>query len=492
MAAITWRNVTGADDNGALRNLLAASQGVGNAFGGLQQVVNNFEAADRANLERTRADNTDTFLDQLQARYTTPEALQAAIQSGEVDQLRAGYGKNIDRNATRGAAEARLTNLRQAGLSERQFNNQVAQDEANPLMQRAKALALQGDLAGAQALTEQVDPRFQGTAAQGVFDANRSRVGFDQDQTRFQWAGNEEVRKGEQHKSTLATQAAQREASAAASATSRANTALTQLKTQEYKDDRTAQNAVNNIANAYQLENQRQRKAIDEIARQNESMLGKVGKTFDPSKVDSEAGLEAFEALLKTKGLSLDAYTNDTKAHQDAVMALRAAGASPKAIANAMQGTALFDTSTPARIGNDAEATELALRRQKVNEENTIKQLGGLPTYTEDGSSVIQEAAKLGGKGDNSQAITQGIAQYYSSKGTVNKNGERVYLPKEEIIRIAAGRDKQWFNKGLIPGNTWAESIAATLRDAEKKRSGELKEASDLLTKQQRRKGDPK
>lgn len=491
MAAITWRNVTGSDDNGALRNLLAASQGVGNAFGGLQQVVQNFEAADRANLERTRADNTATFLDQLQSRYTTPEALQAAIQSGEVDALRAGFGKVIDRNATRGAAESRLTNLRQAGLAERQFSNQVAQDEANPIMQRAKALALQGDLAGAQALTEQVDPRFQGTAAQGVFDANRSRVGFDQDQTRFQWAGNEEVRKGEQHKSTLATQAAQREASAASSAASRANTALTQLKTQEYKDDRTAQNAVNNIANAYQLENQRQRKAIEDVARQNESIVGKVGSRFDPTKVDP-ANLDAFDALLKTKGLSLDTYTSDTKAHQDAVMALRAAGASPKAIANAMQGTALFDTSTPARIGNDAEAMELKLRRQKVVEENTVKQLGGLPTYTEDGSSVIQEAAKLGGKGDNSQAITQGIAQYYSSKGATNANGERVYLPKEEIIRIAAGRDKQWFNKGLIPGNTWAESIAATLRDAEKKRAKELTEASNLLTRQNLRKGDPK
>lgn len=491
MAAITWRNVTGADDNGALRNLLAASQGVGNAFGGLQQVVNNFEAADRANLERTRADNTSTFLDQLQARYATPEALQAAIASGEVDQLRAGYGKNIDRNATRGAAESRLANLRQQGLAERQFNNQVAQDEANPIMQRARALALQGDLAGANALAQQVDPRFQGTAAQGVFDANRSKVGFDQDQTRFQWAGNEEVRKGEQHKSTLATQAAQREASAASAAASRANTAMTTLKTQEHKNQQTADNAVSAAANAYQLDNQRQRRAIDEIARNNESIVGKMGKTFDPSKV-APANLEAFDALLRTQGLSLDAYTSDTKAHQDTVMALRAAGAPPQAIARAMQATSLFDTSTPARIGNDAEARDLQLRRQKVVEENTVKQLGGLPTYTEDGSSVIQEAAKLGGKGDNTQAITQGIAQYYSSKGATNANGERVYLPKEEIIRIAAGRDKQWFNKGLVPGNTWAESIAATLKDAEKKRAKELAEASNLLTRQSLRKGDPK
>lgn len=491
MAAITWRNVTGSDDNGALRNLLAASQGVTNAFGGLQQVVQNFEAADRANLDRARADNTSTFLDQLQSRYSTPEALQAAIQSGEVDQLRAGFGKAIDRNATRGAAESRLATMRSQGLAERQFNNQVAQDESTPLMQRAQALALQGDKAGAEALVQQVDPRYQGTAARGVFDADRSLVGAQQSDTKFGWAGNEEVRKGEQHKSTLATQAAQREASAASSAASRANTALTTLKTQEYKTQQAADNALNNAANVYQLENQRQRKAIESMARENESMLGKVGKTFDPSKVDS-AGLEAFEGLLKSKGLSLDAYTSDTKAHQDTVMAMRAAGATPQAIAKAMQATTLFDTSTPARIGNDAEARELALRRQKVNEENTVKQLGGLPTYTEDGSSVIQEAAKLGGKGDNTQAITQGIAQYYSSKGSVNKNGERVYLPKEEIIRIAAGRDKQWFNKGLVPGNTWAESIAATLREAEKQRSGELTKASDLLTKQQRRKGDPK
>ena len=128
MAAITWRNVGGGDTNGALRNLIAAGQGVTNSFDSLRGVVGDMEKAERQNMDRQKETNTNTFLDALQSRYKSPEELQAAIKSGEIDQFQQSFGKNINSGAARGAADARLTSLRQQGLAGMQYNNQVTDD----------------------------------------------------------------------------------------------------------------------------------------------------------------------------------------------------------------------------------------------------------------------------------------------------------------------------------------------------------------------------
>lgn len=443
MATITWRNVNDGGSNEALRSLMAASAGVTNSFGALQNVVQQAEAADKANFDRQKVDNTASFLDAIQSRYANPEALQAAIASGEVDQLRSGYGRAIDRNATRGAAEARLAAMRSNDLTGRQYANQVAQDTSTPLMQQASMLARQGKLDEANALVQQVDPRFQGTASQGVFDANRARVGFDQDQTKFLWAGNEEQRKGEAHRSNLASQAAARQASAA-------STALSNYKLSEAKTEAGGMKAFGQLANAYHAQVSEAKTEIEQLAKANPSIFG---DKFNPGKM-SQDQIAAADGLLQAKGMPfrMSVFTEgDTAAMGTAIQALREAGASPQTIAKAQQaGPMLFDSTGGAKIGTDAKSAERAKTLSAAANERLVEAAGGVPLTKEQFNNYITNELPKNiahwDKGDKSAVLK--AANKWAKKmesGVDMGDGVKVYPSAAMIANTVNSTDIPWW-----------------------------------------------
>ena len=113
---ITWRNVQAANFSGASQSLARATDAIGGAFSGLQQVNRDVGAALQENTDQ----NSREFLDQIDNQFSTPEALQQAQQSGELDRLQTEAGRINTDIVNNGAID---------NLIKGQRRNKIANDE---------------------------------------------------------------------------------------------------------------------------------------------------------------------------------------------------------------------------------------------------------------------------------------------------------------------------------------------------------------------------
>jgi hypothetical protein len=141
---IRWDNIRGPSLAEASRPLDAATATFNGAFDRLGGVLAQREAIDAANWQNTKTNNTNAFLDTV-AKYRTPEELQAAQASGALDQLRAGFGNQIDAGAVRGAADARVLQTMQMKQQQIGYEHAMADERSTPFMQAYKVAALKGD-----------------------------------------------------------------------------------------------------------------------------------------------------------------------------------------------------------------------------------------------------------------------------------------------------------------------------------------------------------
>lgn len=135
---ITWRNVDAPNNVGLLNGMYHSQQNALQGLTSLGDAFANFKT------ERQKA-NLDDFNAQLASRYRTPEEMQAAVASGEVDKLRQQFGSYINQNQAMAAPQARLEALRsqtEAGQKYAIGQRKVAEhDQQDTLL----ALAHRGD-----------------------------------------------------------------------------------------------------------------------------------------------------------------------------------------------------------------------------------------------------------------------------------------------------------------------------------------------------------
>jgi hypothetical protein len=141
-APITWQNVNGPSPAQASAPLSSASQTFNDAFASLRGVLQEREAVDNANWQNQKANNTTSFLDTVAAKYKTPEALAAAQQSGELDQLRQSFGTQIDADKVRGAADARMVALQQQAREGLAYQHMMTDERVAPILDKYKAAIL--------------------------------------------------------------------------------------------------------------------------------------------------------------------------------------------------------------------------------------------------------------------------------------------------------------------------------------------------------------
>ena len=439
--AITWRNVSGPTGADELRVLSGAANQIGGSFDVLQKALQGYQQEQGRQFRQRKDDNTLAFQQALQSTYTTPEALQAAIADGSVARLQQSFGNEVNAKELLGAAENRLSSLRQQGLAGIQYNNQVAQDAAAPILSAAQAKAYQGDLEGARALAAQLDPRFQGEAAKSAFGAEKDLFGFTV-------AKNTEDRAQGSYESGLRKDAASIRASDASVAASRANTALNEFKLQDVKDDRSVSDLVGKFANAHQLNVASQKKEIEQIAQLNPSMftLDSNGK-FDPGSMDNDQ-LAAANAFLKSSGKpTLDVYTQgDTDAQQAVINALRESGASQRAINKAMSSGDLFNTGAPAAVGNDA-ATQARIKTLNDASNATIHEAAGGKAVTrqEMNQFLATDFAKQVADKELAVKATKAVNRAISGGGIDVGGGRKVYPDPSLIVNAVNSLDSNLF-----------------------------------------------
>lgn len=145
---IRWDNVNGAGLSEAGRPLEAAQRSFLGAFDTVGNVLQQRQQMEDQNWQNTRTNNTNAFLDAI-AKYRSPEELRAAqAAGGALDQLRQGFGNQIDANAIRGAADARVASLQQQAQQEVAYNHMMTDERVAPLVDKFKQASLNGDKAG--------------------------------------------------------------------------------------------------------------------------------------------------------------------------------------------------------------------------------------------------------------------------------------------------------------------------------------------------------
>lgn len=121
MAAITWRNVDAPSLDGVGRTMQGAQSAIDNSFNTLGRVLKQRETAGIAQWEEGKVANTNAVLDRV-SKAATPEELQALAASGEIDQMVAGYGDQVDKAGLRDVVNTQLNTLRQRSTATNAYN----------------------------------------------------------------------------------------------------------------------------------------------------------------------------------------------------------------------------------------------------------------------------------------------------------------------------------------------------------------------------------
>lgn len=244
---ITWQNINAPSLADASRPLEAAQRSLGGMFDQLSGLVKGREQIDAQNWTAGRNNNTNAFLDRL-AQYRSPQELAAAQQSGELAQLRAQFGNQIDSTAIRGAEEQRVNALRTGAKQEGEYQDwnmdrgqKIIVDDIRQTMLTNPALA--------RRMLQENGNLFRGTDLARELDSREQEVkGRDRGDTEFGWKGQKFDLEMLVGKDNLATNAQQRSAAREQILAARSNREQQDDLRSERAEEKRAQQAANRLA----------------------------------------------------------------------------------------------------------------------------------------------------------------------------------------------------------------------------------------------------
>lgn len=172
---ITWRNVDVNPIGEISRAMMSSQAGINAGFDNLSGVLKQQEAVDTANWNQQKSNNTNAFLNEM-SKYTTPEAYQAALNSGELQASMAARGAQIDQAAARQALGAQMGILQERTVSGQKFLDGQLDREQAPIRDQIAALTAQGKSTEAKALLDQHTLRNEASLYKGNTEAERAMV----------------------------------------------------------------------------------------------------------------------------------------------------------------------------------------------------------------------------------------------------------------------------------------------------------------------------
>lgn len=175
---ITWRNVGGGGGGNPTALLSLGNQQVQQSFNALQNIFKNETALQAQNQKAVTDNNTAQYLDAVNAAGI--DGLQNPEQRAGLEAMRAGFGAAIDRNATRGAIDNRISDIQKQTVAGNQFQDQATERQQRDLIDHGLELARSGDADGVAQLLDQTKFLNEGKVTSdlmGVLDA-RTRRGY--------------------------------------------------------------------------------------------------------------------------------------------------------------------------------------------------------------------------------------------------------------------------------------------------------------------------
>lgn len=186
MAAITWRSLMGQNPD-PVRAMSAAQNSFEGMFGSLNTALTQYQQQQQAQETKLKSDNLERFYAEAASKYSTPEAFQAALASGELQGLAGGYGDAIDKTAVRNFMESRGRDLQQRQQDQWKYQDAVTNRAAEPFVDDIRSRIAAGDFSTARTLLEEnVLPN-----EAALYEAMRSAQDKDTERsrgnTRFGW-----------------------------------------------------------------------------------------------------------------------------------------------------------------------------------------------------------------------------------------------------------------------------------------------------------------
>ena len=180
---ITWRNVDAPSFGEASRMMALAQNGINRGFENFNNILKNEQAIVEANWKQGKENNTNAYLGELLSAKT-PEEL--AARQDFLNQMRAGFGAQVDAPAVLKATDERGSVLQNRALSNITYQNSL-EDQATAADQAAfKVATANGDTAAQKdILARNAGKRWVGDAAMSAEKAFRDQVKFGQDNVTF-------------------------------------------------------------------------------------------------------------------------------------------------------------------------------------------------------------------------------------------------------------------------------------------------------------------
>jgi hypothetical protein len=171
-----------------------AQRSFDNAFTGLGGVLKQQEATDQANWNQIKENNTQDFLNKLYSAQGA-EGFKALQDSGQLEQMLAANGAQIDRAAARSAMDGRLSTLQNRDTQAITYKNTMLDDAQANAVRRINTLALTDPAAASAELAKNPDLRKSFEIAKNIDASAQTQVERERAKTRFGFDMNEEQRK---------------------------------------------------------------------------------------------------------------------------------------------------------------------------------------------------------------------------------------------------------------------------------------------------------
>ena len=186
MAAITWRSLMGQNPD-PVRAMSAAQNSFDGMFGSLNTALTQYQQQQQAQETKLKSDNLERFYAEAASKYSTPEAFQAALASGELQGLAGSYGDAIDKAAVRNFMESRGKVLQDRAQSQWAFDDKTRERSAAPIVDQVKSKIAARDFAGANKLLEDYDLPNEAPLYDALRSGQEKEVERSRADTRFGW-----------------------------------------------------------------------------------------------------------------------------------------------------------------------------------------------------------------------------------------------------------------------------------------------------------------
>lgn len=150
---LTWRNLVSPTGD-PMQALALSNQMVNQGFNSLNNALTGYQKQQGDILAEDKSRNLQSAYETLRNQYKTPEALQAAIASGAVNQVIDPMGNRVDREKVINFADARVKDLRSNITEDQTFKALQAKKQAAPVLDAISAAASEGRYADVTKLRE--------------------------------------------------------------------------------------------------------------------------------------------------------------------------------------------------------------------------------------------------------------------------------------------------------------------------------------------------